>query len=179
MYMQYVALLRGINVGGNHKIEMKRLRKIFESLGYINISTYLNSGNVIFETNKKSILRDVSSALEKEFGFSVPILIKPIDEMRSISESIPKTWRNDAEQRTDVAYLFNEIDSKETIDEIPVKREYIDIRYTKGAIFWNLSRKNINKSQLSKLISHRLYKLMTMRNVNTARFLGKIGQAES
>jgi uncharacterized protein (DUF1697 family) len=173
MYMQYVALLRGINVGGNHKIEMKRLRKIFEALGYMNISTYLNSGNVVFETNKKSILRDVSSALEKEFGFGIPILIKTIDEMKLISESIPKAWKNDTEQRTDVAYLFNEIDSKETVNEIPVKREYIDIRYTKGAIFWNVKRENVYKSQLGKLIGHKLYKFMTIRNINTARALGK------
>lgn len=49
----YVALLRGINVGGNNKIEMTKLKVLFESLGYTNVVTYINSGNVIFETRKK------------------------------------------------------------------------------------------------------------------------------
>lgn len=49
--------------------------------------------------------------------------------------------------------------------------DYLDILYMKGAIIWNIKRENVNKSQLAKLISHKLYKVMTIRNVNTARFL--------
>ena len=49
--MKYIALLRGINVGGHHMVEMKRLKALMESMGYCNVRTYLNSGNVLFETN--------------------------------------------------------------------------------------------------------------------------------
>ena len=67
--MTYVALLRGINVGGNNKVEMARLKKVFESLGFINVRTYINSGNVIFDTDTTDIVHAVNSTL---FKFRVP-----------------------------------------------------------------------------------------------------------
>ena len=72
-----------------------------------------------------------------------------------------------------MAYLFNEIDSAETLNILPVKKEFIDIKYVKGAIIWNVNRKNLNKSQLSKIVSHKVYQFMTVRNVNTARYLAE------
>src|SRR3990172_2308519 len=170
--MKYIALLRGINVGGNRKVEMKKLKSFFESFGYINVSTYINSGNVIFESEDepKIVLKKVNSGLEIYFGFEIPTLVKTEKEMKKISDAIPKNWQNDSVQRTDVAYLFPEIDSIKIIDELPVKKEFIEVRYIKGAIYWNVRRENVYKSNLAKIISHRLYKSMTVRNVNTARF---------
>ena len=171
--MKYVALLRRINAGGARRVGMARLKSLCEELGCLNVSTYINSGNVIFESEKEkgSIRKDVVKRLRREFDFDIPVLVKERREMRIIAEAIPAEWRNDPEQRTDVAYLFKEIDTRETIDELPVNREYMDIRYVKGAIFWNIDRKNYNKSRLNKLIGHEYYQLMTLRNANTARFL--------
>jgi len=171
--MEYVALLRGINVGKHKWIDMKRLKALFESLELENVSTYINSGNVLFESggNAREISEKIASSMKSEFGFEAGVLVKSKKQMQSIAASIPKEWKNDEKQRTDVAYLFEGTDSKETLDKIPVKREFIDIRYTKGAVYWNIDRKNYNKCQLNKLISHPVYKLMTMRNVNTARHL--------
>lgn len=174
--MKYIALLRGINVGGNRKVEMKRLRNLFESLGYENVSTYLNSGNVIFESGaeREVLQNDIPKKLKKEFGFEIQALIKKEKEIKNIANVIPKEWQNDSEQKTDVAYLFPEIDSKKTIDELPIKKEFIDMRYVKGAIIWNVKKKEYNKSHLNKIISLKQYQLMTVRNVNTARYLAGI-----
>lgn len=171
--MKYIALLRGINVGGNRKVEMKKLRTLFESLGYSEVSTYINSGNIIFESedDTKTILAKITKSFEKTFDFEIPTLVKTEKEMKKITEAIPKDWQNDSTQRTDIAYLFPEIDSKKIIKELPFKKEFVDVRYTKGAIIWNIKKVNLNKSNLAKLISHNLYKSMTIRNVNTARFL--------
>jgi uncharacterized protein (DUF1697 family) len=176
--MKYIALLRGINVGGNRKVEMKRLNAIFKLSGYSNAATYINSGNVIFESamSKEVIRREAGTFLKKEFGFEIPVLIKTKREMRKIAEAIPDDWQNDSMQKTDVAYLFDEVDSKKIIDQLPIKKEFIDIRYVKGAIYWNVDRKNYNKSHLNKLIGHKLYQFMTVRNVNTARFLANYKQ---
>ena len=70
-----------------------------------------------------------------------------------------------------MAYLFPDIDSADTIEQLPVDRAFIDVRYTPGAIYWNIDRKNQNKSKLNKLVGHKLYQFMTVRNVNTARYL--------
>lgn len=171
--MRYVALLRGINVGGHHKIEMKKLKTLFESLSCINVSTYINSGNVLFESseNQENLQKKVESSLEKKFGFNIPLLIKTKQEIEIIADAIPETWQNDAEHKTDVAYLFKDLNSKEIIDILPIKKEFIDIMYVDGAIIWNVERKNVNKSLLAKIISHKAYQFMTIRNVNTARYL--------
>jgi uncharacterized protein (DUF1697 family) len=174
--MKYIALLRGINAGKNKRVEMKRLKALFESVECANVSTYINSGNVIFESSKSKdvIQRAIELILKKEFGFEIPLIIKTKNEMAKISHAIPNNWQNDAKQRTDVAYLFDKIDSKKIIDKLPINREFIDIRYFKGAVFWNVDRKKYNKSHLNKIISHDLYQYMTVRNVNTARFLGNL-----
>jgi uncharacterized protein (DUF1697 family) len=171
--MKYIALFRGINVGGNRKVEMKKLKALFETIGYTNVSTYLNSGNALFESDRKkdTIQKEIELHLEKEFGFKIQTLVKSEKEMKQIADAIPVEWENDTIQKTDVAYLFPEIDSKQTLDDLPVNKECIDIRYVKGALFWNVSRDNYNKSKIDKIIGLKIYRLMTVRNINTARFL--------
>jgi len=177
--MKYVALLRGINVGGKRKMEMGKLREIFERLGFDNVSTYINSGNIIFESEEKSdeILKKVEVKLEKQYGEKVPTLIRRALDLKRIAEQIPAEWKNDDEQKTDVAYLFKEIDSEKIIDELPINKDFIEVRYTPGALFWNVKRENYNKSHLNKIISHKLYQSMTVRNINTARFLGNLAES--
>jgi len=171
--MNYVALLRGVNAGKRRRVEMKKLKTLFESLGYANVSTYINSGNVIFDSSKKQdvISEEIGSCLKKNLGFEIQTLVKTEKQIKDIANAIPKEWHNDSAQRTDVAYLFESIDSSQTLDELPVKKEYLSIRYTPGAIYWNVDREHVIKSQLNKLIGHPLYQMMTVRNVNTARFL--------
>jgi len=171
--MKYVALLRGINVGKNNRIDMKSLKSLFETYGYGNVSTYINSGNVIFESNKppELLVTEIESGLLEKSGANISVLVKTADELAQIAAQIPLNWKNDTEQRSDVAYLFSEADTEESINELPIRREFLDIRYTVGALLWNVKRENYNKSQLNKIIGHRLYRYMTIRNVNTARYL--------
>ncbi|HBB38474.1 MAG: PF08002 family protein [Candidatus Magasanikbacteria bacterium GW2011_GWD2_43_18] len=179
--MKYIALLRGINAGKTRRVEMKKLKALFESLGYTHVFTYINSGNVIFESKdtKKNISKNVEASLKKEYGFEILTLIKTAKEMKKIADMIPAEWQNDATQKSDVAYLFPHIDSKKILDELPIHKEYIDIRYIKGALYWNVDRKNYNKSHLNNIISHTAYQFMTVRNVNTARYLAKNQKQQS
>ncbi len=171
--VKYTALLRGINVGGKNKVEMKRLKDIFASLDCSNVSTYINSGNVFFESDqiRDRLHEKIMDSLSNEYGFQIPLLIKTHQEIRRIADAIPLNWKNDSEQKTDVAFLFPEIDFEETADRLPVKKEFIDLKYVEGAIIWNVKREFLNKSQLTKIIGNPLYQSMTVRNVNTARFL--------
>ena len=171
--MKYIALLRGINVGKERRVDMKKLKLIFERLGFTEVYTYINSGNVIFKSGKTKnvILCEIEKILKKEFDFEIPVLIKTEKEIKKIADAIPKNWQNDKQQRTDIAYLFKEFDYEKIVTELPFNKDVVDIRYVKGAVFWNLSRKDYNKSRLNKLIGRKFYKYMTLRNVNTARFL--------
>lgn len=175
--MRYVALLRGINVGGNKKVEMKKLKSVFESLGFKNVSTYINSGNVLFETKGGSVGK-ITDYIEKElgdvFGFKIQILIRSADDVARLVGAIPETWVNDTNQRTDVLFLWDTFNNKESIDLIK-KTEGIDnLKYVSGAIVWNLDKKFYAKSGMHKFIGTIVYKNMTARNINTVRKLAEL-----
>ncbi len=171
--MKYIALLRGINVGNSVKVDMKELKSLFESLGCADVSTYINSGNVFFESAEPSrAIRDlIEKKLSEKTGSEIRVLIKTKAEIAAIADSIPAEWENDAEQKTDVAYLFESIDDEKILDELPLRKEHARILYVPGAVIWNIRRTDYNKSRLNKIISHRMYQDMTVRNVNTARRL--------
>ncbi|NTV41179.1 MAG: DUF1697 domain-containing protein [Candidatus Moranbacteria bacterium] len=169
---KYLALLRGINVGGNNKVEMLKLKNIFESLGFFNVVTYINSGNVIFITANKDIdalTRKIETTLKKKLGFEVKILLRSSDNVQLLVEKIPRKWKNDAEQRTDVLFLWDEYDNKNTISLTQSNPDVDELRYFPGAIVWNLKRSNYSKTGMRKFIGTPVYKNMTARNINTVR----------
>ena len=142
--MNLVALLRGINVGKTKRIDMKSLKCIFEELGYSEVSTYINSGNVRFDSNQDPFLvvGNLERILKVRTGETIRVLVKTKKQMIEIGKSIPTEWQNDEGQKTDVAYLFHDADKKEIVDDLPVRREYLEIIYVDGALIWNVKRKD-------------------------------------
>jgi uncharacterized protein (DUF1697 family) len=171
--MNYVAFLRGINVGKKNWISMELLKGKFEENGYANVQTYINSGNVIFESNesKKVIKEKIEHMLYEYFSEKVPTLILKKTELNKINEVIPQTWMNDKLHRTDVALLFPEIDKEEIVNELPFIMKYVKVIYTKGALIWNIKREDVIKSRIVKIIGHPIYPFITIRNINTFRYL--------
>lgn len=174
--MKYIVLLRKINVGTQNRIAKKALEKAFIDLQFENVSSYINSGNIIFSSSKdkKTLKREIGKMLDELFGEPIQFLIKTKMELKRISDSIPKDWENDEEQKTDVAYLFDEVDSDNIKEKLPFKMDYVEVKYVKGALIWNLMRENQGKSQTTKLVGQKIYQHMTVRNVYTARYLGSI-----
>lgn len=88
----YISMLRGINVGGHKRIKMDQLRKSFEALGFEQVQTYIQSGNVVFKAGKFSTLK-LSKRIEEriigDFGFSVSIVSRSSDEMAATIERNP------------------------------------------------------------------------------------------
>src|SRR5690349_21027558 len=84
-----VALLRGINVGGNKQVAMATLRGLFEDgLGFTDVKTYVNSGNVVF-SGRKATARRIERAIEAEFGFDVAVVLRTRDELAAVVEENP------------------------------------------------------------------------------------------
>jgi uncharacterized protein (DUF1697 family) len=171
--MKYLALLRGINVGGNKKVDMKTLREVFESLGFTDVSTYINSGNVIFESDSDDFSH-IESALEEKFGFEIKVIIRDEDNIRYLAETIPPEYENSAEQKTDVLFLWDNFDSPNSIDLIKKHPDIDNLHYISGAIVWNISKSNYSKSGMHKFIGSPVYKHMTARNINTVRKLAEL-----
>ncbi|WP_442598727.1 DUF1697 domain-containing protein [Neobacillus sp. D3-1R] len=89
----YVALLRGINVGGKNIIKMADLKHTFETIGLSRVKTYIQSGNVLFESEKEEItLRNqLENKIQEVFGLSVPITLRTADEFKLVAENCPFT----------------------------------------------------------------------------------------
>jgi len=90
MSTKYVAFLRAINVGGTKVIKMEDLRRMFESLGFANVATYIQSGNVIFETESTVDLeKRIKAQIQQTFGFEVETFLRSMDEVRTIVKKSP------------------------------------------------------------------------------------------
>lgn len=179
---KYVALLRGINVGGNKKVEMSKLKRCFEDLGYTNVSTYINSGNVIFETSatKTEILSEkIEKTLKKKFGFEIKTLVVEGSLIKRVVKEVPASWKNDSEQKTDVLFLWKAFANKKSLDLLKITPKIDTLKYIDGAIVWNLKKENYSKSGMHDLIGTKIYKNMTARNINTTRKIAEILNAQS
>jgi uncharacterized protein (DUF1697 family) len=83
--MTYIAMLRGINVGRGKVVKMERLRTLFATLGFGEVRTYVQSGNVVFQSERKSELtRTIAAKIQSDFGLTVPVLIKTSKELTQI-----------------------------------------------------------------------------------------------
>lgn len=170
--MIYVALLRGINVGGKNKIDMKLLKENFEYAGMENVSTYLNTGNVIFKQDNRSeeeIVSILEAGIAREFGFDIKIVICSIDEITLVIDTLPETWINDPNMKSDVLFLGDEVDAESILEELIIKPEIDTVIYIPGAILWSIKREHQSTSGMVRLVGTKVYKKMTIRNVNTVR----------
>ncbi|MBX2866946.1 DUF1697 domain-containing protein [Candidatus Kaiserbacteria bacterium] len=173
----YVALLRGINVGGNNKIKMIELKVLFESLGYTNVVTYINSGNVIFETRKKDVSRlasEIQKGIKKKFKLNIPVVLRTQKNIEKVCKKIPPDWVNDKDNKTDVMFLWDKFASKKTLKLISTNPKIDSLLYVDGAIIWHLKKKNYGKSKMNDIIGTEVYKNMTVRNINTVRKLATL-----
>ena len=105
--MRYVALLRGINVTGKNMIKMETLRATFESLGFEDVKSYINSGNLIFETARTDdgrLAKTIHGAIQKEFGFELSVMVRPMAEIEGIVAWNP--FEGQFESHKDVHVFF-------------------------------------------------------------------------
>ncbi len=175
--MKYVALLRGINVGGNNKVSMADLKLVFEETGMGNVSTYINSGNVIFESEEKDRHRLIASlerAIEKRFGFAVKVLVRSREDMLRIAAKLPDSWVNDTTMKCDAMFLWEEADTPDILKQIVIKPEIDQVIYEPGVLLWAVDRGLVTRSGLMRIAGMPLYKQMTIRNCNTLRKLAAL-----
>lgn len=175
--MVYVALLRGINVGGKNKVEMSRLRATFASVGMTDVSTYINSGNVVFKSTsrKKAELEGkLEKAIERDFGFSIKVLLRDLAAMRRLIKALPTKWTNDSNMRCDVLFLWKDYDKPGVLKDLRIKPDLEDVVYVPGAIIWRIDSSNQTRSGLLRVMGTDLYRGLTIRNCNTVRKLAEL-----
>ena len=172
---KFVALLRGINISGKNKIPMQELRLGFESLGYKEVVTYLNSGNVIFSSNindKVKISNDIYKMLENKFNLKIPVFVIKSDELNNLLSNKPDWWgTGDKNIYDNIIFIIPPTTYKdvyETLGEPKIELE--KIKEYKNNIFWSYDLKKYRKTNWwSKTASTSIRDSITIRTANTMK----------
>jgi uncharacterized protein (DUF1697 family) len=167
---QYVALLRGINVGGKSIIKMVDLKARLDAAGFANVATYIQSGNVLFEAPKTDPdkLADKMNVALKSLGYKAPTVVFSYDEMKAVVTKAPKGFGSDlAKYRCDVFFLKSPLTPQEVVAKTSLKEGVDAIAAGPGVVyFWRVAAKAA-QSRVNRMAVSPMYQNMTIRNWNT------------
>jgi uncharacterized protein (DUF1697 family) len=165
MSKRTVAFLRAINVGGTKVIKMEDLRRMFESLGFANVATYIQSGNVIFEAPEADDLRArIESQIQQTFGFEVETFLRSMDEVRAIVKESPFEQQG---KQTLFIHLLQSAPSAKSRQAVLALATQTDGFAVQGReVYW--LRRDRDKSPFNNnMIEKALGMSATARNLNT------------
>lgn len=169
-HMKYVALLRGINVGGNNMIKMVELKDCFETMGFTNIRTYINSGNVIFESTAASsekLVEKIERTLSTTFGFPLRIVLRSKTQMEEVAVNVPSSWKHEKDLRCYVSFVREPTTVAQVMSEVEIRENVDDVSVGPGVIYMSTLLSGITKSRFTRLIAKKIYQEVTIRNYNT------------
>lgn len=178
---KYVAFLRGINIGGKNKIAMSDLKAEFEGLGFADVSTYLNSGNIVFSVETDNLGSDNSRAvieemLTQKFGLEIPTYVIKMDQLNDIFEHSPKWWGTGNKEKYDnLIFILSQDTPEEICALIREPSEGLEsVQPYKNVIFWTFDRKSFSKCRWwKKTASPEIAEKLTIRTANTVRKICK------
>lgn len=176
--MKYVLLLRGINVGGKNKVSMSELKEQLLSIGFENVSSYINSGNLFFSSleNYEICSSKIRDLLETNYDFSIPFSLIIKEEYLEEKVGLPDWWKEDL-ARKDVLFFSCNFDKSSILDFIDKSIFHNEVVYVgKHAVFWGKYDESeyLKTTYHKKLIKQDFYKKITIRNSNTFEKIAKI-----
>ena len=177
--MKYIALLRGINVGGNNKINMKELKTGFESLGFTNVATYINSGNIIFGSEITSIseIKSVCEAMIlQRFSLDITVNIISASDLLDALAHAPEWWSLDENSRHNAIFAIPPMTAEEACAAVgAAKPEYERIAYSGQIIFWSAPLLTFSRTRWSNVVGNKaVYNAITIRSANTTLKLAEM-----
>jgi uncharacterized protein (DUF1697 family) len=172
--MKYIALLRGINVGGNAIIKMADLKKAVEDIGFTHVSTYIQSGNIIFESDHgdiEKIIARLEDALLKKFQFKSGIVVKTYEQLKKIVSEVPADWKKRDDLRCYLAFVREPVSAADVLREIKLKEGVDFVKAGDGVVYMSTLLSGLTKSGFTRLAGTKVCKDITIRNYNTAQKL--------
>ena len=171
--MKYIVLLRGINISGKNKISMAELKSELDK-NYQNVLTYLNSGNVILNSDedKEYIMNDIYSVIKNKFNLDIPIFVITMNELENILNNSPKWWGTSNKETYDnLIFIIPPTKYEEVYNVIGEPKADIEqIMEYNNSIFWTFDLKNYRKSTWwVKTASTSIKDKITIRTANTIK----------
>lgn len=172
---RYIALLRGINVGGKNRIAMSELKQDFAGLGFSEVVTYLNSGNVAFSSDMDdeiAISKKIRGMIKDKFSLDIPVLVLLRERLEELLENAPDWWGTDNKEiYHNLIFMMSPLTYAELCERIGSPKEGLEsVQHYKNAVFWSFSRKDYQKTNWwSKTASADISAMLTIRTANTVR----------
>lgn len=170
---KYIVLLRGVNISGKNKISMQELKGKLSKNGYKNVFTYLNSGNVILdseETKEREISNNVSEIIKKEFDLDIPVFTIKVSDLKELLENSP-TWWNTSDKNIydNIIFVMPPLTYEEVYKALGEPDSNLEkVKEYKNNIFWSYDLKNYRKSiWWVKTASTSIKDSITIRTANT------------
>jgi uncharacterized protein (DUF1697 family) len=177
---RHVALLRGINVGGNNLIRMPALKACFERCGFEDVATYIQSGNVLFTSADPAndrLTRRIEAALASAFGRQASVFLRTARQMETIVGRAPAGFGAQPERyRYDVIFLNPPLTAATAMKSVRIKDGVDSAHAGIGVLYFSRLISRASQSQLSRIISLPIYESMTIRNWNTTTTLLRMMQ---
>ena len=170
MPKRYVALLRGINVGGRNRVSMADLRDEFESEGFEDVSTYIQSGNVLFSSaaRRGSLESRIEAMLQRRLGLDVPVVVRSGIQMRNIVEGSPIGFGEEPDSyHSDVIFLKHPLTPERVLRVVELREGVDRVWPGTGVLYFSRLSERRSQSRLSKLTGKPEYGMMTIRNWKT------------
>jgi uncharacterized protein (DUF1697 family) len=172
---RYVALLRGINVGGKNLIKMADLKASFEKQGFRDVVTYIQSGNVLFtsaESGSEKLARRIEAVLAATFNCGGSVVLRSRKQMQDIVERAPNGFgAQPAKYRYDVIYLKAPLSASMAMKSVLTNPDVDEARAGIGVLYFSRLISKASQSRLSRLVSLPIYQSVTIRNWNTTTTL--------
>jgi uncharacterized protein (DUF1697 family) len=170
---KFVALLRGINVGGKNIILKDQLRQAFEDMGFTGVRTYIQSGNILFRSVDGDIdahTRKIESVLSARFSYNARTVVLSEEHFRSIVEEAPDGWGVDDEFRHRILFVLGDATPEEIMGPFdPPDKEVESITLGRQVIYSSVSKTHLARSVLRKLAATPHYQQVTVRNHNPVK----------
>ncbi len=169
--MKYLALLRGINVGGKNIIKMSALQKAFVEMGFSSVQTYIQSGNVIFESennNSLTLTEQIERSLSEIFEYKSKIVLITDSMLKQIIEEAPPGFGSDPDNyKYDFVFLRFPLTASEVFSQIKVREGVDSASCGTFALYFTRLTSMSSRSYLGKVMSLPVYKELSIRNYNT------------
>ena len=179
---QYVALLRGINVGGKNLIKMTELKACFEAQGFHDVATYIQSGNVLFRTagsDQAGLISRIEELLEATFKYRASVVLRSANQLQKIVTRAPDGFgAQPARYRYDVIFLKEPLEAATAMKDVRTRPGVDQALAGSGVLYFSRLISKASHSQLSRIVSLPIYQSMTIRNWNTTTKLLRMMKGE-
>jgi uncharacterized protein (DUF1697 family) len=178
---RYVALLRGINVGGNNLIKMSALKACFEKQGLLEVVTYIQSGNVVFGSTDgaaDTLGGRIERALAAAFRYEANVVLRTHKEMQQVVARAPKGFGTQPEEyRYDAIFLKAPLTAPAALKSVVTAPGVDEAHAGPGVLYFSRLISKATQSWLGKIVSSPIYKSITIRNWNTTTKLLRLMDA--